>query len=146
MKRRLFFLALSVLVLILLLALLTIFTINSNNKVVYMITLLALLALTIYSLRIFIKEYLSYKLDIKQGPLEKVMVFYQLNVKINSDPKYAQATEPTATFKISDCDEFIDLYGDFSKTKLQKGNNYKISFYKHSRRIISIREAYKSEK
>lgn len=146
MKRRLFFLALSVIVLISLIILLFIYAFNADNKLAYIITLIGLIFLTVYSIRMVIKEYLSYKLDLKEGLHERVMIFCQLNVKVNSDPKYVQPTEPTATFKMADTGEFIDLYGDYSKIKLQKGNRYKVSFYRYSRRISSIREAYRSER
>lgn len=146
MKRRLFFLVLSVIVLISLIILLFIYTVNADNKLAYIIILIGLIFLTVYSIRMVIKEYLTYKLDIKEGLHEKVMIFCQLNVKVNSDPKYVQPTEPTATFKMSDTGEFIDLYGDYSKIKLQKGNRYKVSFYRYSRRIFGIREAYRSER
>ncbi len=146
MKRRLFLLMLSVIVLISLIILLFIYTVDADKKLAYIIMLIGLIALTVYSIRIVIKEYLSYKLDIKEGLHAKVMIFCQLNVKVNSDPKFVQRIEPTATFEMSDTGEFIDLYGDYSKIKLQKGNRYMVSFYRHSGRISSIREAYRSER
>lgn len=119
---------------------------SGDTIISYIFILVGLISYMFYSVKVTFDEFFIYKLDKNEGLQEEVLEFLEMKRIANVDIKYPRITTPIASFKFSSKNEFISLSGDYSKIKLEKGKKYKVSFYRYSKTLIDIRDAYRTEK